>query len=79
MNSHLHAIVAIILAAGFAVALNIVVLAIFWDAAYGPRPGLSANATQVLIGWGGGVVGVLGSYLGYRHGYRAGQQADKGG
>jgi hypothetical protein len=63
--------VAIILAVGLSTALNLITFAVLWDALANPQSaGLSENATQVLTGWGGGVVGILGAVFGYR----AGQQ-----
>lgn len=58
--------VAIVLAVGLAVSLVIMVSAVFYDALRSDTPGLSENATQILTGWGGGVVGVLGGYIGGR-------------
>ena len=61
--------VAIILAIGFSTSINLLVFGVLYDAITQPDDsGLSENATQVLIGWGGGVIGVLGSYLGFRVG-----------
>jgi hypothetical protein len=57
--------VAIILAIGFAVAFNCFSFAVLYDAIK-TRSALSENATQVLTGWGGGIIGVLGAYIGYR-------------
>lgn len=61
-------IVAVVLAAGLSLSLLIIVAAVMYDAVRSDTPGLSENATQILTGWGGGVVGVLGSYLGFRAG-----------
>jgi hypothetical protein len=61
-------LVAIILAIGLAMSLLTIVAAVMYDAVRSDTPGLSENATQILTGWGGGVVGVLGSYLGFRAG-----------
>ena len=60
--------VAIILAVGMATALNAITFAVLYDAIFSKGPGLSENATQVLTGWGGGIIGVLGAYIGYRVG-----------
>jgi len=61
--------VAVILAAGISISLILVtgaLLAAAWMRfASGIGEGLSENGTQLLTGWGGGIVGVLGSYLGY--------------
>lgn len=63
--------VAIVLAVGITIALNLVTIALLW-AAYTrigtPNPGLSENGTQLLTGWGGGIIGVLGAYVGYSFG-----------
>lgn len=68
--------VAIILAVGMAVALNITTVALLWAAAIrlgvDPDSGLSENGTQLLTGWGGGIIGVLGAYVGYSFGKRQG-------
>lgn len=61
-------LVALVLAAGMALSLLIIVGAVFYDAVRSDTPGLSENSTQILTGWGGGVIGVLGSYLGFRAG-----------
>jgi hypothetical protein len=70
--------VALILAVGIATALNVIVLAVLWTAVTGESDvdgGLSENATQILTGAFGGIVGVLGAFLGYRAGLsRAGRQ-----
>jgi len=59
-------LVAIILAIGLATALNVIVAGVLWDAITQPdSSGLSENATQVLTGWGGGIIGILGAVFGY--------------
>ena len=60
--------VAIILAIALGVGLNCFCFAVLWDALRSDTPGLSENATQVLTGWGGGMVGVLGAYVGWKIG-----------
>lgn len=67
-------LVALILAIGMALALNIVTGAFLW-AAYirlgiDPTSGISENGTQILSAWGGGIIGVLGAYIGYAFGKR---------
>jgi hypothetical protein len=57
-----------VLAIGLALSLLVIVSAVFYDAVRADTPGLSENATQILTGWGGGIIGVVGSYLGYRAG-----------
>ena len=61
-------VAAIILAVGLALALCIIVSAVFYDAIFSQDSGLSENSTQILTGWGGGIIGILGSWLGYRAG-----------
>lgn len=60
--------VALILAIGLATALNLITAAVMYDAVRSDTPGLSENATQILTGWGGGVIGILGAVFGYRAG-----------
>jgi hypothetical protein len=63
--------VAIILAAGVATALNLIVLGILYDAIVNggnQGAGISSNATQILMAWGGGMIGILGAVFGYRAG-----------
>lgn len=60
-------IVAVIMAIGISLALNMMTFAAIYAAFHIPQgadPGLSENATQVLTGWGGGMIGVLGAYVG---------------
>src|SRR5262245_59169042 len=65
--------VAVILAVGLATALNIIVMGVLWDAITQPdKSGLSENATQILTGWGGGIIGVLGDMFGYQAGTNSG-------
>lgn len=60
-----HAIL-LVLAVGIVSALNIIVLAVLYDAVRSEGPGLSENATQILTGAFGGIIGILGSTIGYR-------------
>ena len=59
---------AVILAVGLVAALNIIVIAVLYDAIVSSDSGLSENATQILTGWGGGIIGIVGGWLGYRAG-----------
>lgn len=69
-------VVAVVLAVGIATALNLIVGAVLWDAIRSEGPGLSENATQILTGAFGGILGVLGAYIGFKAGARAGQTAE---
>jgi hypothetical protein len=61
--------IALILAIGLATALNLITVAVLYDAVLNPdSAGLSENATQILTGWGGGIIGILGAVFGYRAG-----------
>lgn len=66
--------VAVILAIGISISLNIVTAAMMYAAwtriTAGGTVGLSENGTQLLTGWGGGIIGVLGSYIGFTFGKR---------
>lgn len=68
-------VVAVILAAGLAVALVVMVAAVFYDAVRSDTPGLSENATQVVIAAFTGITGILGGYIGGRAVERAHEQA----
>jgi len=59
--------VALVLAVSLAVAFNVFTLAVLYTAIENDSP-LSENATQVLTGWGGGIIGVLAAYIAYRLG-----------
>ena len=63
----------LVLAVGLSTALNVITFAVVYDAIASKGSGLSENATQVLTGWGGGIIGVLGAYVGYK----AGQPTDR--
>jgi hypothetical protein len=56
----------VILAAGLVIALNMLMLAVLYDAVRSDTPGLSENATQVIIAGFGGIIGLLGGYVGGR-------------
>ncbi len=59
-------LVAIILAVGLCLAVNSVTFAVLYDAIFSAGPGLSDNATQLLTTAFGGIVGILGAYLGFK-------------
>ena len=61
--------VAIILAIGLASAINVITIAVLYEAVQQSEP-LSENATQVLTTAFSGIVGVLGAYIGFRVGER---------
>ena len=58
-----------IIAVGFVLGFNLFCFAVLYDAVTSDEP-LSENATQVLTGWGGGMIGLLGGFVGYRVGSR---------
>jgi hypothetical protein len=62
------------LAAGLVLAINLLTAGVLYDAIFSEGPGLSDNATQVLTTVFGGIIGVLGSYIGFKAG-----QAHNGG
>jgi len=58
--------VAVVLAVGVSTAVNAFAFAVLYDAISSAGPGLSDNATQVLVAALGGMIGVLGAYVGGR-------------
>jgi hypothetical protein len=83
-SSSAAGIVAIILAGGISVALNIITIALLYAAiirlGIDSTTGLSDNGVQVLLAWGGGIISVLAGYVGYVVGKRNGDKpADDGG
>lgn len=66
-------IVGLILAVGICTALNVITAAVMWDALTSDSAGISENATQILTGWGGGIIGVIGALVGYRLGKARGE------
>jgi hypothetical protein len=58
--------VATIIAIGLATALNLITFAAIYDALFSNAAGLSDNAVNLLTGWGGGMVGIVGAYVGYK-------------
>ena len=59
--------VALVLAVSLGLAFNTFTIAVLYTA-IDADVALSENATQVLTGWGGGIIGILGAYIGYRVG-----------
>jgi len=69
--------IALILAVGICTALNLIILAILYEAISNPEhAGISENATQILTGWGGGIIGILGAVFGYEAGQHAGEKRE---
>lgn len=66
-------LVVLVIAVALGTAFNMVTFAVLWDGLFSNEAGLSDNAAQVLTGWGGGIIGILGTYVGYRV-----SQADEG-
>lgn len=62
-------VVAIILAVGITVALNVVTTTLLWAAVTrlgaDVNAGLSDNGVQILLAWGGGIISVIAGYTGY--------------
>ena len=60
----------IILAAAFGVAFVVVTVAILYTALNNGKGGLSVSETdvQLLTGWGGGIIGIIGAQIGFRAG-----------
>jgi hypothetical protein len=77
--------IALALAIGICTALNMITFAVLFDAVYNHRPGqilqgaggLGENTTQILTGWGGGIIGILGAVFGYKAG-QAGVEIPEG-
>lgn len=57
-----------VLAVGIVLAVNVITAAVLYDAIFSEGPGLSDNATQLLTAAFGGIIGVLGAYVGYKAG-----------
>ena len=68
--------VAILLAIGIATSVNVITFAVLYDAIRSKGPGLSDNAVQVLTLAFGGIIGVLGSYVGFKAGQDQGSDDD---
>lgn len=60
--------VALVLTVGLCSGVNFITIGVLIDAIRNESPGLSENATQILVAAFGGMVGVIGSYIGYRAG-----------
>jgi hypothetical protein len=61
--------VAVILAIGISLALNVITCALLYAAfirlGVDVNSGLSDNGVQILLAWGGGIISVLAGYVGY--------------
>lgn len=53
-------------AVGLSTALNLITAAVLFYAFYNKNHIISDNAVQLLTGWGGGMIGIVGAYVGYR-------------
>jgi hypothetical protein len=62
--------VAIVLAVGVSISLLALTGTVMWAITRGETsdPARLIAVTQVLTGWGGGILGVLGAYVGYSFG-----------
>jgi len=59
---------AIILACGLVFAIATLTIGVLYDAIASSGPGLSDNATQILTAAFGGIIGILGTYVGFAAG-----------
>lgn len=72
-------LVVVILATGIAVALFVMTIAATWALLGSVRTPDAARlvaVTQVLTGWGGGILGVIGAYVGYSFGVNKQDEQD---
>jgi len=69
-------IIALVVAIGLCTAVNLLTLGVLYDAIRSQGPGLSENATQILTTAFGGMIGILGTAVGYRAGKDASQQKE---
>ena len=58
----------IVLAAALGTALIVITVAVLWVSLHNGKPGLAVAETdvQLLMAWGGGIIGIVGAYVGYR-------------
>ena len=66
-------LVVVVLTIGLATAINLITLGVVYDAIFSRGPGLSENATQILSTAFGGMIGVVGSFVGFRAGVDQGR------
>lgn len=64
-------LIALTLAIGICTALNAMTVGVLVAAWHRGDYQLSENATQILTGWGGGIIGILGAVFGYSAGKSA--------
>jgi hypothetical protein len=69
--------VAMILAVGISSAFLLLVFAAVWEALFSEQKGLSENYTQIMIATFGGLIGILGSYIGFQAGANQQRKADE--
>jgi hypothetical protein len=69
-------VVAVILSIGIVIALNIFALTLLFDA-FRPPSRLSENAAQILLSWGAGIIGVIGTAVGFEVGRHFGRDTDR--
>jgi hypothetical protein len=66
-----QSVTAVVLAVALGVAINAITIGVLYDAIANPgQAGLSENATQILTTAFGGIIGVLGGFIGYQAGRR---------
>jgi hypothetical protein len=70
-------IVAVVLAVGVALALNLLTFAVMFETVFSVNRGISDNATEILTGWGGGIIGVIGAVVGYNAGRSSATPPDR--
>jgi sulfite exporter TauE/SafE len=63
-------IVLLVIAIGLSTGVNLLTFGVLWDAVRSDTPGISENATQILTGAFGGMIGIIGASVGYRAGAR---------
>jgi len=69
MNKQGAWLIALVLAVALGTAINMFTIAILYEAIFRVgSAGISENAVQVLTGWGGGMIGIIGAFIGYRVG-----------
>jgi hypothetical protein len=72
LDSSKRDLVALVLAIGLSLAILLLMTGVLWDALRSDTPGISENSTQIISTSFGGIIGILGSYLGYKAGSKEG-------